>query len=71
MLETLPLLIFIPFTTYEKKSFTEQAGQSLMDGFSDPKIFRDFRETGSWPAARKSKNGIGQKALCWRDKSSS
>ena len=40
------ILIFIPFTTYEKTSFTEKAGRSFTNGFSDPKSSRDFRETG-------------------------
>ena len=39
-------LIFIPFTTYEKTSFTESAGRSSRNGFSGPNGFRDFRETG-------------------------
>ena len=41
------ILIFVPFTTYEKTSFSEKAGRSLKNGFSGPNIFRDFRETGS------------------------
>ena len=40
------ILIFIPFTTYEKTSFTEKAGRSFTNGFSGPKSSRDFRETG-------------------------
>ena len=40
------ILIFIPFTTYEKTSFTEKAGGSFTNGFSGPKSSRDFRETG-------------------------
>ena len=40
------IFIFIPFTTYEKTSFTECAGQSFTNGFSGPKRVRDFRETG-------------------------
>ena len=40
------ILIFIPFTTYEKTSFTELAGRSFTNGFSGSKSFRDFRETG-------------------------
>ena len=43
------ILIFIPFTTYEKTSFTEKAGRSFTNGFSGPKSSRDFRETGPWP----------------------
>ena len=43
------IFIFIPFTTYEKTSFTESAGRSLTNGFSGPKSFRDFRETGPRP----------------------
>ena len=38
--------IFIPFTAYEKTSFTEEAGRSFTNGFSGPKSVRDFRETG-------------------------
>ena len=40
------ILIVIPFTTYKKTSFTELAGRSFTNGFSGPKSFRDFRETG-------------------------
>ena len=40
------ILIYIPFTTYEKTSFTELAGRSFTNGFSGPKCFRYFRETG-------------------------
>ena len=40
------VLIFIPFTAYQRTSFTEQAGQSYTNGFSGPKSFRDFRGTG-------------------------
>ena len=40
------ILVFIPFTTYEKNSFLELAGLSFTNGFSVPKTFRDFRETG-------------------------
>ena len=42
------ILIFIPFTTREKTSFTEWTGRSFTNGFSGSKIFRDFRETGPW-----------------------
>ena len=42
------ILIFIPFTTYEKTSFTEKAGRSFTNGFSGPKSSRDFRETCPW-----------------------
>ena len=31
------ILIFIPFTTYEKTGFTELAGRSFTNGFSGPK----------------------------------
>ena len=41
------IFIFIPFATYEKTSFTEKANRSFMNGFSGPKSFRDFRETGA------------------------
>ena len=34
------------FTTYEKTSFKEYVGGSFTKGFSGPKSFRDFRETG-------------------------
>ena len=40
------IFIFIPFTTYEKASFIEQAGRNFTNGFSDPKSSRDFREKG-------------------------
>ena len=40
--------IFIPFTTYEKTSFTEWTSRSFMNGFLGPKSLRDFRETGPW-----------------------
>ena len=39
------ILIFIPFTTYEKISFTEWGG---------PKSLRDFRETGPWSPSQPS-----------------
>ena len=39
------ILGFIPFTTYEKTSFTEYTGRSFTNGFSGPKSFREFRET--------------------------
>ena len=41
-------LDFIPFTTYERTSFTEYVGRSFTNGFSDPKSFREFRETAPW-----------------------
>jgi len=40
--------IFIPFTTYEKTSFTEWTSRSFMNGFLGPKSLRDFRESGPW-----------------------
>ena len=40
------ILIYIPFTTYEKTSFTELAGRSFTNSFSGPKCCRNFRETG-------------------------
>ena len=40
------IFIFIPFTTYDKTSFTGQAGRSFTNDFSGPKSSRDFRETG-------------------------
>ena len=43
------LFIFVPSTTYEKTSFTKQASRSFTNGFSDPKTFREFRETGPKP----------------------
>ena len=43
------IFIFIPFTTYEKTSFTEYAGRSFTTGFSGQKSSRDFRETGPRP----------------------
>ena len=44
--ETSFILIFLPFTSCEKTSPTEQAGRIFTNGLSDPKGFRDFRETG-------------------------
>ena len=41
------ILIFIPFPTYEKTSFTEKAGR-FTNSFSGPKSSRDFRETCPW-----------------------
>ena len=41
------ILIFISFATFEKTSFTEEAGRSFTNGFSGPKRLRDFGETGS------------------------
>ena len=46
------ILDFIPFTTYEKTSFTEYAGRSFTNGFSGPKSFRKFRETAPRCALR-------------------
>ena len=40
------IFIFIPFTTYEKTSFTDWVGRNFTNGFSGPKRFRDFPETG-------------------------
>ena len=40
------ILIFIPFTQYEKNGFTELAGRNFTNGFSGPKSFRDVREKG-------------------------
>ena len=51
------ILIFIPFTTYEKTSFTEKAGHSFMNGFLGPKSFWDFWEMG--PRSLKL-NPVGQ-----------
>ena len=48
------ILISIPFTTYEETSFTESAGRSFTNGFSRPKSFRDYRETGPWPTPSRS-----------------
>ena len=39
------ILVFIPFTTYEKTGFPKLAGCSFTNGFSGPKGFPDFRET--------------------------
>ena len=44
------ILIFIPFTAYEKISFGGWAGRSFTNGFSGPKSLRDFRETSPWYA---------------------
>ena len=40
------ILIYTPFTTYEKTSFKELAGRSFTNGFLGPKSFRNFWETG-------------------------
>ena len=48
------VLIYIPFTTYEKTSFTELAGRSFTNDFSGPKCFRDFQETGPGPGCSKT-----------------
>ena len=40
------ILIFIPFSSYEKIGFPALAGRSFTYGFSGPKSFQDFRETG-------------------------
>ena len=37
------IFTFTPFTTYEKISFTEQAGRSFKSGFSGPKSSRGRR----------------------------
>ena len=59
------ILIVIPFTTYEKTSFTELAGRSFTNGFSGPKIFRDFRETDPWLLEFLYKsNGMSKSSLC-------
>jgi len=40
------IFIFIPFTTYEKTSFTEKAGWSFFtNGFSGSTSFQNFEET--------------------------
>ena len=39
------ILIPIPFTTYEKTNFTEQAGRCFTNDFSGLKTFRYFRQT--------------------------
>ena len=46
------ILFFIPFTTYQKTSFTEEADRSFTNGFAGPKSFRDFPETGFWIHSR-------------------
>ena len=33
------ILIFVPFTTYQKTSFTEYAGRNFRNGFSGPKHY--------------------------------
>ena len=57
------ILIFIPFTTYEKTSFTEKAGRSFTNGFSGPKSSRDFRETG--PRTRFEKEAKGNSEMAY------
>ena len=54
------ILIFIPFTTYEKTSFTKLAGRSFTNGFSGPESFRDFRlRNGPQAVSRKTRKLIG------------
>ena len=43
------VLVFVPHTTYEKTSFTEQMGWSFTNGFSGLKSFKDFQETHPRP----------------------
>ena len=38
------IFIFIPFTTYEKISFTEQAGRTFRNGFSARKVLGTFEK---------------------------
>ena len=40
------ILIFMHFTTNEKTRFPEPVGRGFTNGFSGPKSFPDFRETG-------------------------
>ena len=47
------ILIFIPFTTYEKTNFPELAGRSFTNGFSGPKSFPNFQEMGPRPTNSK------------------
>ena len=48
------ILIFIPFTTYEKTGFPELAGRSFQMAFRARKVksFPNFRETGHWYVTR-------------------
>ena len=41
------ILLYIPFTTYEKTSFAELAGGSFAKGFSGPKCFGTFEKQAS------------------------
>ena len=52
------ILVFILFATYEMTSFTEQAGRSFTNGFSDAKSFRDFREKGPRPRFLESPQNV-------------
>ena len=58
------IFIFILFIIYEKTSFTELAGRSFTNGFSGPKSFRDFRETGAFLIA--SINSNIRSVMSWK-----
>ena len=42
------IFLFVTFKTCYKIGFPKQAVASLANGFSGPKSYRDFRETGPW-----------------------
>ena len=41
--------LFVTLKTYLKLGFSKQAAGRFSNGFSGPKMFRDFRETSPWP----------------------
>ena len=43
------IFLFVPLKAFQKTGFPKQAVGSFPIGFSGPKSFRDFRETGPWP----------------------
>ena len=42
------IFLFVTLKTCQKIGFPEQAVSSFTNGFSGPKCYRDFRETGHW-----------------------
>ena len=48
------ILLFIPFTTYDKPSFTELAGWSLTDGFRARKVFGTFEKQAAGPSCSRA-----------------
>ena len=43
------IFLFVTLKTRLKIGFPKQAVASFTNGFSGPKSYRDFRETGHWP----------------------